>query len=30
MYLNNLLFEKLYNKPKELDVDIVQFIHFSN
>ena len=30
MYLNNLLFEKLYNKSKELDVDIIQFIHFSN
>ena len=30
MYLNNLLFEKLYNKATELNVDIVQFIHFSN
>ena len=30
MYLNNLLFEKLYNKSKELDVDIIQFIHFSS
>ena len=30
MYLNNLLFEKLYNKAKELDVDIIQFIYFSN
>ena len=30
MYLNNLLFEKLYNKATELNLDIVQFIHFSN
>ena len=30
MYLTNLLFEKLYNKSKELDVDIVQFNHYSN
>ena len=30
MYLNNLLFEKLYKKAKELDVDIIQFIHFFN
>ena len=30
MYLNNLLFEHLYNKATELKVDIVQFLHFSN
>jgi glycosyltransferase involved in cell wall biosynthesis len=30
MYLNNLLFEKLYNKAKELNLDIIQFHHFSN
>ena len=30
MFLTNLLFETLYNKSKELDVDIVQFNHYSN
>ena len=30
MYLTNLLFETLYNKAKELNVDIVQFNHYSN
>ena len=30
MYLNNLLFEKLYNKSKELDLDLIYFIHDSN
>ena len=29
-YLNNLLFEKLYNKSKELDVDMIQFTFCSN
>ena len=29
MYLNNLLFEKLYNKSKELDVDLIYFNHFT-
>ena len=28
MYLNNLLFEKLYNKSKELDVDLIYFNFF--
>ena len=28
MYLNNLLFEELYNKAKELHVDIIQFSSF--
>ena len=28
MYLNNLLFEKLYNKSKELDIDLIYFNHF--
>ena len=30
MYINNLLFEKLYNKSKELNLDLIQFYHFSN
>ena len=30
MYINNLLFEKLYNKSKELDVDLVYFNYFSS
>ena len=30
MYLNNLLFEKLYNKSKELDVDLIYFNYFSS
>ena len=30
MYLNNLLFEQLYNKSKELHVDIIQFNFYSN
>ena len=30
MYRNNLLFEKLYTKAKELNLDLMQFIHFSN
>ena len=28
MYLNNLLFEKLYNKSKELDIDVIYFNYF--
>ena len=28
MYLNNLLFEKLYNKSRELDVDLIYFNYF--
>ena len=28
LYINNLLFEKLYNKAKELKVDIIQFSSF--
>ena len=30
MYLTNLLFETLYKKAKEIDVDIIQVIHYSN
>jgi glycosyltransferase involved in cell wall biosynthesis len=30
MYINNLLFEKLYNKSKELDTDLIYFNHFSS
>jgi glycosyltransferase involved in cell wall biosynthesis len=30
MYLNNLLFEELYNKSKELDVDLLYFNYFSS
>ena len=30
MYLNNLLFENLYNKIKELDVDLIYFNYFSS
>jgi len=30
IYLNNLLFEKLYNKSKELDVDLIYFNFFSS
>ena len=30
MYLNNLLFEKLYNKAKKLDIDIIQFNRFTS
>ena len=30
MYLNNLLFEKLYNKSKELNVDMIYFNFFSS
>lgn len=30
MYLNNLLFEKLYNKAKKLDIDIIQFNGFTS
>ena len=30
MYLNNLVFEKLYNKSKELHVDIMQFSYVSS
>jgi glycosyltransferase involved in cell wall biosynthesis len=29
MYLNNLLFEKLYNKSKELDLDLIYFNYFT-
>jgi hypothetical protein len=28
--LNNLLFEKLYNKSKELGIDLIFFNHFSS
>ena len=28
MYLNNLLFEKLYNKSRELDLDLIYFDYF--
>jgi len=28
MFLNNLLFEKLYNKSKEIDVDLIYFNYF--
>ena len=30
MYINNLLFEKLYNKSKELGIDLIYFNHFSS
>ena len=30
MYLNNLLFEKLYNKAKQIDVDIIQLNRFTS
>ena len=30
MYLNNLLFEKLYNKSKELNVELIYFVHYTN
>ena len=30
MYLTNLLFETLYKKAKELDVDLIQYNHWSN
>ena len=30
LYLNNLLFEKLYNKSKELNVDLIYFNFFSS
>ena len=30
MYLNNLLFEQLYNKSKELDVDLLYFNYLSS
>ena len=30
MYLNNLLFEKLYNKSRELDLDLIYFNYFSS
>jgi glycosyltransferase involved in cell wall biosynthesis len=30
MYLNNLLFEKLYKKSKELDIDLIYFKFFSS
>jgi len=30
MYLNNLLFEKLYNKSKELDLDLIYFNYYSS
>ncbi len=30
MYVNNLLFEQLYNKSKELHVDIIQFNFYYN
>lgn len=30
MYINNLLFEKLYNKSKELNIDLIYFNHFSS
>ena len=30
MFLSNLLFEKLYNKSKELDVDLIHFRYCSN
>jgi glycosyltransferase involved in cell wall biosynthesis len=29
IYLNNLLFEKLYNKSKELDLDLIYFNYFT-
>ena len=30
MYLTNLLFETLYKKAKELNVDLIQYTHWSN
>ncbi len=30
MYLNNLLFEKLYNKSQELDIDLLLFNYFTS
>jgi len=30
MYLNNLLFEKLYNKSRELDLDLIYFNYYSS
>jgi glycosyltransferase involved in cell wall biosynthesis len=30
MYLNNLLFEKLYNKSKELDIDLICFNYYTS
>ena len=30
MYINNLLFEKLYNKSKELNIDLIYFNFFSS
>jgi len=30
IYLNNLLFEKLYNKSKELDLDLIYFNYFTS
>ena len=30
MYLTNLLFETLYKKAKEINVDLIQFNHWSN
>ena len=30
MYLNNLLFEQLYNKSEELNVDIIQYNYFNS
>ena len=30
MYLNNLLFEKLYNKSRELNIDLIYFDYFSS
>ena len=30
MFLNNLLFEKLYNKSKELGIDLIYFNYFTS
>ena len=30
MYINNLLFEKLYKKAKELNIDYLHYVHFTN
>ena len=30
IYINNLLFEKLYNKSKELDLDLIYFNYFTS
>ena len=30
MFINNLLFEKLYNKMKEINVDMIQYSYYSN